>query len=77
LALLVSFCESSVTRSKTTMEDVSSIDLSGEVKQEQSKKMEDITDALIESQKRLSVLETINQTLREKITELENGQKTA
>ena len=51
------------------MEDVSSIDLSGEVKQEQSKKIEDLTNALIESQKRLSALETTNQTLREKITE--------
>jgi hypothetical protein len=44
-------------------------------KQEQSNKIEDLTNALIESQKRLSALETINQTLREKITELENGQK--
>ena len=51
------------------------IDLAVKSKQEQSKKIEDLTNALIESQKRLSTLETINQTLREKITELENGQK--
>ena len=51
------------------------IDLSGEVKQEQSKKIEDLTNALVESQKRITSLETMNQVLREKLVNLKNGQK--
>ena len=47
----------------------------GKVKQEQSKKIEDLTNALIESQKRITSLETMNQVLREKLLDLENGQK--
>jgi len=40
------------------------------------KKLEELTNALVESQKRISALETTNQTLRQKLGELETDRNT-
>ncbi|MGA2310463.1 MAG: hypothetical protein ABSG57_13070 [Candidatus Bathyarchaeia archaeon] len=49
-------------------------DVSGKAKREQSEKIESLELALLESQKRVTALETTNETLRTRITQLESGQ---
>lgn len=45
-------------------------------KQQQAKRIEDLTNALFESQKKLTSIETTNEVLRGKIAELESAQNT-